>query len=230
MKKSFDEHKQSYGSPRLCLEVCAGRNRVAKLMQHNDMSAIKHRRFVPVTTNSNHKNPIAPNLLPTTIITAVNQAWTTDITYIRVGENFVYLAGVLDLYSRRLVGWSLAENMETPLILAALTQAVKTRQPAPTLVHHSDRGSQYTSLDYRERLHDLGFVASMSRRGNCYDNATMESFWATLKRELIDRKKWTTMEELKDAIFLYIEVYYNRKRRHSALGYQSPLDFETKHN
>ena len=230
IRKTFAEHRQNYGSPRVSREIGAGRNRVAKLMRENKLAAIHHRRHVPRTTDSNHTSPIAPNLLPEKEIIAPNQAWTTDMTYLRVGERWVYLAGVLDLYSRRLVGWSLGETMETSLVLSALSQAVRTRQPGRGLLHHSDQGSQYASHAYRQRLTDLGCLASMSRRGNCYDNAAMESFWATLKRELIDRQEWKTIEEVRNALFLYIEGYYNRRRLHSSLGYQSPLDFESQPN
>jgi transposase InsO family protein len=230
IRKTFAEHRQNYGSPRVSREVGAGRNRVAKLMRENKLAAIHHRRHVPCTTDSNHTSPIAPNLLPAKEITGPNQAWTTDMTYLRVGERWVYLAGVLDLYSRRLVGWSLGETMETSLVLSALSQAVRTRQPGRGLLHHSDQGSQYASHAYRQSLTVLGYIVSMSRRGNCYDNATMESFWATLKRELIDRQEWKTVEEVRNALFLYIEGYYNRRRRHSSLSYQSPLDFESQSN
>jgi putative transposase len=161
---------------------------------------------------------------------APDQVWVTDITYVPTQEGWLYLAGVLDLYSRKVVGWAMGETLATPLPLAALEMAWQQRQPAPGLLHHSDRGVQYASQDYRDRLAALGLEASMSRKANCYDNATMESFWSTLKHELVYRRRFATRAQARQQIFEWIEVFYNRTRLHSSLGYQSPVDFENQLN
>jgi transposase InsO family protein len=162
--------------------------------------------------------------------TKPDQIWVTDITYVETAEGWLYLAGVLDLYSRRLIGWAMGSSLETALPLAALHMALRQRRPLPGVLHHSDRGCQYASAVYRQTLADHGCVASMSRKGNCYDNATMESFWSTLKHELIYRCRWATRAQATTVIFDYIEGFYNRTRLHSALGYQSPLDYESNLN
>jgi len=232
----FEQRQQRYGSPRITRElrqrgrVC-GENRVARLMRQKRLNATPKRRFRVMTTNSNHDLPIAPNrLADVTEITRPNQVWVGDITYVPTDEGWLYVAGILDAYSRRVVGWAMGNSLETDLPLSALEMALKHRQPSGDLLHHTDRGCQYASDRYRELLTTSALVPSMSRAGNCYDNAMMESFWATLKRELIYRYRFATRAQAYRAIFEYIEVFYNRERLHSSLGYQSPVDFETMNN
>jgi putative transposase len=225
----------TYGSPRVTHALHraghkVGHNRVARVLRESGLQGRTRRRYRVRTTDSAHDHPIAPNRLPDLPApVAPNQVWVTDITYVETGEGWLYLAGVLDLYSRRLVGWAMSSSLATALPLAALHMALTHRRPPPGLVHHSDRGVQYASTDYRHVLHQNGLIASMSRRGNCYDNATMESFWSTLKHELIYRRRFPTRAAATTAIFAFIERFYNRVRLHSSLDYQSPLDFETLH-
>jgi transposase InsO family protein len=185
-----------------------------------------HRRFV-VTTDSDHALPIAPNLLEQDF-TAVrpNQKWVSDITYIPTDEGFLFLAGTIDLFSRKVVGWALDERMDRGLVLKALDMAIRDRAPAAGVIHHSDRGSQYASHDFRKALADAGIVASMSRKACCYDNAVVESFWHSLKVEMVYRRRFATRAEATTAVFAYIVGFYNRIRRHSTLGYLSPEAFE----
>lgn len=226
----------TYGSPRIKLALDdagppVGRNRVARLMREANLQGRTHRRYRVVTTDSHHTEPIAPNrLAEAPPPTKPNEIWVTDITYVPTDEGWLYVAGVLDLFSRRLIGWAMGSTLETALPLAALHMAVRQRQPAAGLLHHSDRGVQYASGDYRACLTANRFVASMSRKGNCYDNATMEAFWSTLKNELVHRRHFVTRAAATTAIFDYIESFYNRSRMHSALGYQSPLDYESNLN
>jgi len=225
----------TYGSPRVTVVLNeqgekVGHNRVARLMREAGLQGRQARRYRVRTTDSTHNDPIAPNLLKATVPTKPDEVWVTDITYVETGEGWLYLAGVLDLYSRRLVGWAMGSSLETALPLAALHMALRRRRPGAGLLHHSDRGCQYASAAYRSALADHGCIASMSRRGNCYDNATMESFWSTLKHELIYRRRFATRSEATTAIFDYIESFYNRTRLHSALGFKSPLDYESNLN
>jgi putative transposase len=206
------------------------RKRVERLMRLEGMKAGQRKRFRVATTNSDHDHPIARNSLPDQKITGPDQGWSTDITYVETAEGWLYLAGVMDIYSRKIVGWAMEDHLETSLPLAALNMALKQRRPAAGLLHHSDRGVQYASIDYRETLKRAGLEASMSRRGNCYDNAAMESFWGTLKNELVYRRKYRTRDEARRSIFIWIETYYNRVRLHSSLGYNSPVDFENQLN
>ena len=179
------------------------------------------------TTDSSHDFPVAENLLARRFTAErPNSKWVTDITYIWTQEGWLYLAVVLDLFSRRIVGWSIADHMRTDLVMGALTMALGNRLPDDTLMHHSDRGSQYASFCYQKALGQHGITASMSRRGECYDNAVMESFFGTLKTELIHRQTWPTRASARSAIPDYIEIFYNRKRRHSTLGYRTPAEFE----
>jgi putative transposase len=223
----------TYGSPRIKRDLDrvgppVGQNRIARLMREEQLQGRTRRRFRVRTTDSNHAEPIAPNRLAQAPAPAKpNQVWVTDITYIETDEGWLYLAGVLDLFSRRLIGWAMGSSLETALPLAALLMALRQRQPEPGLLHHSDRGVQYASGGYRACLVEHGVTASMSRTGNCYDNATMEAFWSTLKLELIYRRHFATRHAATTAIFAYIEGFYNRRRLHSSLGYQSPLDFES---
>lgn len=228
--------RQTYGAPRI--QVCLleqgrehGRNRIARLMREQKICGRQRRRYRPRTTDSNHDHPIAPNRLaelPTT--TRIDQVWLADITYIETAEGWLYLAGVLDLHSRRIVGWAMSSRIDTELVLEAWNMALCHRQPAGELLFHSDRGVQYASAQFRQNLAQAGVRASMSRKANCYDNATMESFWSTLKMELIYRRKFATRQQAQREIFDYIEVFYNRRRLHSALGYRSPEHFEREHH
>jgi transposase InsO family protein len=228
--------RQTYGSPRMQVALARaghahGRRRIARLMRQQGLCGRAKGRFRVCTTDSHHDQPIAPNRLPELPAPcAPNQIWVGDITYIPTAEGWLYLAGILDLYSRRLAGWAMSEHIDTPLILAAWEMAQTHCQPPAGLVFHSDRGVQYASLDYRHTLQNAQAIASMSRKANCYDNAPMESFWSTLKQELIYRRHFNTRTEACQAIFDCIEVFYNRQRLHSSLGYQSPFDFERQTN
>jgi transposase InsO family protein len=228
--------RQTYGSPRIQFELrqtgqVHGRNRIARLMRQQKLCGRVKGRFRVRTTDSNHDQPIAPNrLAELPAPTAADQIWLGDITYIPTEEGWLYLAGVMDRYSRRIVGWAMDQNIDTGLVLAAWEMAQAQRQPAPELVFHSDRGSQYASGEFRQALATSQTQPSMSRKGNCYDNAAMESFWSTLKMELIYRQSFATRQAARAAIFEYIEVFYNRQRLHSALGYASPSAFENQTN
>lgn len=236
MARIHKESRQTYGAPRI--QVCLlkegrrhGRNRIARLMREQKICGRQRRRYRPRTTDSNHDHPIAPNRLaelpPTT---RIDQVWLADITYVETGQGWLYLAGVLDLHSRRIVGWAMSSRIDTELVLKAWNMALCHRQPAADLLFHSDRGVQYASAPFRQKLACAGVTASMSRKANCYDNATMESFWSTLKIELIYRRKFASRQQAQGEIFEYIEVFYNRRRIHSALGYRSPEEFEQEHN
>jgi len=231
LKFHFYDHKQRYGSPKLTyLLNQEGFNvterTVSNYMKEQGFRSCVANKFKVQTTNSNHDNPIAPNVLSQQFAVAKpNKVWVADITYIPCREGRLYLASVLDLCTREVVGWQLGERMTTELVLGALDDAYKTRKPSKRLLHHSDRGSQYTSVDYRNRLCKYRMRASMSRKGNCYDNACIESFHSLLKKELIYCTKFRTKEQARQEIFEYIELYYNRKRIHSSLGYLSPAQF-----
>lgn len=228
--------RNTYGSPRIVMELRKsgarhGRNRVARLMKQEGLCGRQKARYRVQTTDSNHDQPIAPNrLAEASKTTAPNQIWVADITYIQTGQNWLFVAAIMDLYSRKIVGWAMGERIDTALILKALFMALLHRQPPASLLFHSDRGVQYASSDYRKALARAGLVASMSRKGNCYDNAAMESFWSTLKLELIYRREFQTRAQAQSEIFDYIEVFYNRQRSHSALNYLSPVDFELQNN
>ncbi len=221
----------TYGSPRVHAELrargrVAGRHRVARLMRKAQLTARPRRRVRP-TTDSNHTPPVAPNVLDRSFrVEAPNVAWVTDITYIWTREGWLYLAAILDLFSRRVVGWAMSETIDRKLPLDALDMALRSRRPSRGLLHHSDRGSQYASADYRKVLERRGIQCSMSRRGNCWDNAVAESFFGRLKTELVHQVDFPTRAAAKSALFDYIEVFYNRQRRHSHLGYVSPAEFE----
>jgi putative transposase len=235
-------HKQSrktYGAPRIQAELQAvgrrhGRNRISRLMRQENLVGRQKRRYRVVTTDSKHDQPVAPNrLAQRPLPTGPNEVWVTDITYIAAAGRWLYLVAVLDLFSRRVVGWALGERVDTALVLAAWNMAQLHRQPTPGLLLHSDRGVQYASAQFREALQVAEAVASMSRKGNCYDNAAMEAFWSTLKLELVYRQPdggFQNFEQARAALFDYIEVFYNRQRRHSALNYQTPVGFESSNN
>jgi transposase InsO family protein len=225
------ESRQRYGSPRIHAELAArgyrtSRKRVARLMRRRGLAARRRRRF-RVTTESRHSLPIAPNVLARQFERAApDQAWVTDITYIATGEGWLYLAVILDLCSRVAVGWAMSERLTDALTLNALGMALARRRPPQGLLHHSDRGSQYASGDYQKALAQHGIVCSMSRRGDCWDNAVAESFFATLKVELVHDATWATRATARTELFDYLERFYNGQRRHSALGYLSPRAFE----
>jgi transposase InsO family protein len=228
--------RETYGSPRIQKELLKGgrrhgRNRVARLMREKGLCGRQKARYRVQTTDSNHDNPIAPNLLAQAPApTAPNQIWVADITYIQSQGSWLYLAAILDLYSRKIVGWAMSERIDTALVLSAFAMALLHRNPPRGLLFHSDRGVQYTSAEYRRALRKAGLVTSMSRKGNCYDNASMESFWSTLKLELVFRRNFATHAQARTEIFDYIECFYNRQRSHSALSYRSPIDFELQIN
>ena len=230
------QSRQTYGSPRIADMLrkqgsAHGRNRIARLMRQQGLCGRQPRRYRVQTTDSNHDQPIAPNLLaqaPQAV--APNQIWVGDITYIETQEGWLYLAAILDRYSRRIVGWAMSERIDTELVLKAFNMALRHRRPTAKILFHSDRGVQYASTDYRCALTRAGLIASMSRKGNCYDNATMESFWSTLKLELVYRRNFATRSQARSQIFDYIECFYNRQRTHSALNYLSPVDFESLNN
>jgi transposase InsO family protein len=202
---------------------------VARLMRRAGLQARRRRRAKVTTTNSQHPHPIAPNRLNRQFTAGgPNEKWVGDITYIRTREGWLYLAAVLDLYSRKVVGWAMEPHMEQELVTSALQMATTRRRPGPGVVHHSDRGSQYAAQDYQQLLSAHHMEASMSRKGNCYDNALMESFFASLKAECA-RGVFPSRAHARQSIFEYIEVWYNRQRRHSALGYASPDTFEQRH-
>jgi transposase InsO family protein len=222
---------QRYGSPRIHKElfsrgVSCSVNTVAKIMHDNDIHAKTKRKFRH-TTDSNHSRPVAENLLDRQFNPSKpNEVWLADITYIWTREGWLYLAAVEDLYSRMVVGWSMAEHMESRLVVDALALAMARRLPSEGLLAHSDRGSQYASEHYQKVLLENGIACSMSGKGQCWDNAPMESFFASLKKELVHDEDYHTRAQARGSIFEYIEVFYNLKRRHSALGYLSPVEFE----
>lgn len=229
-------HRRSqatYGTPRIHADLQAAgervaRKRVARLLREQGLAGTPRRRF-QVTTDSGHAHPVAPNHLARQFhVPAPNRVWVTDVTYVATWAGWLYLAVVLDLGSRRIVGWALSARLDRHLVLTALDRALTRRRPARGLLHHSDRGSVYASGDYRERLAAAGIVASMSRRGDCWDNAVVESFFATLKRELLARHRWPTRETASAAIRDYIDGWYNIHRRHSTLGYLSPVAYEAR--
>jgi len=226
--------RRIYGSPKVRAEllrqgVKLNRKTVARIMRESSIRSKVARKFKVRTTDSNHPHPVAENVLNRKFEAAApDRAWLCDITYIPTGEGWLYLAGVMDLCSRKIVGWSMAEHMRVELVADALGMATTTRTPSPGLIHHSDRGVQYCCGEYRAEMESWGMVASMSRGGDCYDNAPTESFWATLKKELMSDRTFATRAEAKAAIFEYIEVFYNRQRIHGSIGYLSPEQFEAR--
>lgn len=223
--------RKTYGSPRIHISLqrkgyCCGRHRVARLMRREGIRPQPRRRWRPVTTQRQPDVVPAPNRLNQDFsVSLANQKWASDFTYVDTAEGWLYLAVVLDLFSRKVVGWAMAERMNTALVERALDMALQTRQPGSTLLHHSDQGSQYTSATYQAKLRDANIQVSMSRVGNCYDNAVVESFFATLKAECVT-SQFASHALAHTTIFEYIEAWYNRKRLHSTLGYLSPLEFE----
>jgi putative transposase len=234
------QHRGRYGAPRIRDELAAqgdrhGGKRIARLMQAAGLRGLCSRRFVPRTTQGDHDQPLAPNLLADRpALTGPNQTWVTDLTYVWTEEGWLYVAVILDLWSRCVVGWATAPTLHARLAVSALRMAIQQRRPPRGLLHHSDRGVQYASAEYRALLAASGLEASMSRRGNPYDNAAMESFNATYKRECVGLAEaadgYATRKQATQDFFDYVEKYYNRVRRHSALGSKSPVDFELQLN
>ena len=235
IKRSYDDSRQLYGSPRVTVDLresgeTCNRKRVARLMRLNGLAAKTKRRF-RITTNSRHNHAAAPNLVNQEFTAGKpGQLWTSDITYLWTKAGWLYLSVVLDVYNRQIVGWAMSERLNRQLVIASLQQAMNRRSPTENLIFHSDQGSQYTSDEFRQLLHNHGILASNSGRGNCYDNAITETFFHTLKTELVYFENYQTREEARLSVFEYIEVFYNRQRRHSALGYKSPIDFLNQEN
>lgn len=230
-------HLGRYGAPRIQDALARqgqrhGTKRIARLMRQKGLRGLCPKRFVPRTTDSDHDQPIAPNrLTQAPVPTGPNQVWVSDLTYVDTQEGWLYVAVILDLWSRRVVGWSTGPSLQTHWAVAALLMALRHRQPAKGLLHHSDRGTQYASAQYRAVLQAAGIQPSMSRAGNPYDNAAMESFMATYKRECVGLSGgYATHAQATQDFFAYVETYYNRQRSHSALGYQTPVDFENQVN
>jgi putative transposase len=226
------DSRETYGSPRVhralvAQGVACCENTVAKLMQRAGVRAATARRFVVRTTDSRHGHALAENALDRQFEPGeADQVWVGDITYIATGEGWLYLAAVLDLGSRRVIGWATADHLRSELVERALSNALEHRRPSGPVMHHTDRGVQYACDDYQELLRAHGLEVSMSRKGNCWDNAAMESFFGTLKQELVHRETYATREEARRSLFEYIEVFYNRQRLHSTLGYLSPVQYE----
>jgi len=231
IRRVFVDNKEDYGSPRIYKalrekNVACSENRIARLMRLNGIVAVQRRKF-KATTDSKHNWPVAPNILERNFtVHEPNKIWVTDITYVWTWEGWLYLSFVLDLYSRGVVGLAMSARITDDLTQSALKQAILRRSPPAGLIHHSDRGSQYASGDYQALLQSHEMTPSMSRKGDCWDNAVAESFLHTLKVELVHRYRFKMRDEAKQIIFEYIEAYYNRKRMHSSLGYMSPFDYE----
>lgn len=244
IRRAYQESRSVYGSPRVHRKLKAQgqsvcENTVAKLMKEQQIQAVTHKRFGVRTTDSAHAYPVAPNLLERNFDQALpDQAWAADLTYVSTGEGWLYLASVIDLCSRKIVGWAMADHMRAELCTEALEMAIKNRRPAEGLIHHgstelaevSDRGVQYACREYRGLLENHGIQCSMSAKGDCYDNAVAESFFRTDKTELVYQQEYPTRAQAKRSIFEYVEVFYNRKRSHSSLGYKSPVQFEAELN
>jgi len=231
IKEIHEKSRKTYGSPRVTDElkdegIECGENRVARLMRQNGIAAKSKRRF-RITTNSRHNLPVAENLLNQQFrVDGPNKVFVSDITYIWTTEGWLYLAVILDLFSRKIVGWAMSDRITQDIVINAFLMAVWRRKPEAGLIFHSDRGSQYAANDFRGLLDQHGFIQSMSGKGNCYDNAVAESFFHTLKTEVIYHEKYLTRDQARQSVFEYIEVFYNRVRKHSTLGYCSPWEFE----
>lgn len=232
IRQEFARSRQTYGSPRLAQALgCPGRrNRIARLMRQERLFARQRSKYRPRTTDSDHGGPIAPNRLQHLTVRCPDQVWVTDATCILTAQGWLYLVAVLDRCTRRIVGWAMHQILDARLVIAALRMALLQRRPTGALIVHSDRGAQFASAAYRQVLAQHGLVASMSRKGNCYDNAFIESFWSSLKYELVYHQRFATFAEARSAIFNYIETFYNRTRLHSSLAYRSPIRFESQLN
>ena len=231
IKEIYRMSRRTYGSPRVHddlkkLGIKCSRKRVERLMKENGLVSIHKKKFV-VTTNSKHNLPVAPNILSRRFYAdRPNQVWVADITYIPTREGWLYLAAIVDIYSRKVVGWAMDERMTSDLVIKALNMAIYQRRPGKGLIHHSDRGCQYAGNLYQNILKKHGIICSMSRKGDCWDNAVMESFFHTLKTELVSHRRYQLRRQAKREIFEYIEVFYNRFRSHSSIGYVSPDFYE----
>ena len=236
IEEIFDASGGTYGSPRVTVELKdqgmnVSANTVARYMRAAGIAVTPAKRFQPRTTDSDHPHPIAPNVLNRDFTaTAPDRKWACDLTYVWTDEGWLYLSVVIDLFSRKVVGWSMSDDLKAQGVAAALQMAIARRKPGAGLLHHSDRGVQYACIDYRELLARHGIVASMSRLGNCYDNAVAESFFNTLKTERVHRTRYRTRAEARASMFQWIECWYNRRRRHSSLGHVSPEAFEAQIN
>jgi putative transposase len=236
IRQVHDQSRGTYGSPRVAVElkeqgidVCE--NTVAKYMREDGLFVKQRRRFVPRTTESDHPHAIAPNVLDRDFAAAApNTKWACDLTYVFTEQGWLYLSVVIDLFSRKVVGWSMSDDLKAAGVAEALRMALAARRPGAGLLHHSDRGVQYACDLYRSLLAGHGIAVSMSRPGNCYDNALVESFFGTFKSELVNRMRYRTREQARTSIFQWIECWYNRRRRHSSLGYKSPEAFEAQLN
>jgi len=229
IRDEFARSRQTYGSPRLAQVLgCPGRrNRIARLMRAERIFARQRSKYRPRTTDSRHGGPIAPNRLPNLTVQRADQVWATDATCILTAQGWLYLVAVLDVCTRRIIGWAMHQSLDARLVIAALRMALLQRRPSGALIVHSDRGMQFASAAYRQVLAQHGLIASMSRKGNCYDNAFIESFWSSLKYEVVYHQRFATFAEARSAIFNYIETFYNRTRLHSSLAYRSPIQFES---
>jgi putative transposase len=231
IRQIFSESNERYGSPRITAELNKGgivynKKRIARIMRENGIEAKIFRKYRN-TTESDHQREKSDNLLNRAFIRQrVNEAWASDITYIRTAEGWLYLAAVMDIYSRKVIGWQLDKTLSSELVERALSNALLDREIKRGIIFHSDQGIQYTSENFRRMLRENGFQQSMSRKGNCWDNAIIETFFHTLKTELTNRVKYKTREEARISIFEYIEIFYNRKRLHSAIGYRAPVEYE----
>ena len=230
IREEFARSRQTYGSPRLAraLGRRTSRNRIARLMRQERLWARQRSKYRVATTDSRHADPIAPNRLPEVVLQRRDQVWVTDATCVLTGQGWLYVVALLDVYTRRIVGWAMDESLDAQLAVKALRMAIAQRRPPPALIVHSDRGAQFASAAYRAALAAHQLVPSMSRKGNCYDNAFIESFWSSLKYETVYHRRFATRAEARSAIFDYIETFYNRARLHSGLGYVSPVTFESK--
>ncbi len=229
LREEFMRSRQTYGSPRLAHVLgCPGRrNRIARLMRAERIFARQRSKYRPATTDSRHHGPIAPNRVRHLRIQRRDQVWATDATCILTSQGWLNLVAVLDVFTRRVVGWAMSQILDAPLVTAALRMALAQRRPVKPLIIHSDQGAQFASAAYRQILAQHGLLASMARKGNCYDNAFIESFWSSLKYELVYHRRFATLAEARTAIFDYIETFYNRTRLHSSLDYLSPINFES---
>jgi putative transposase len=229
IREEFERSRQTYGSPRLAQALgCPGRrNRIARLMRLERLFARQRSKYRMATTDSRHGGPIAPNRIRALVVRRPNQLWTTDATCVLTAQGWLYLVAVLDVFSRRVIGWAMSKLLDASLVIRALRMALNQRQHSQNLILHSDQGRQFASTAYRQLLAQHGLTASMSRKGNCYDNAFIESFFSTLKYELVYHHRFSDIAQARTAIFDYIETFYNRIRLHSSLAYQSPISFES---
>jgi len=232
IRAEFARSRETYGSPRLAQALgCPGRrNRIARLMRQERLFARQRSKYRRATTDSRHGGPIAPNRVRDLTVQQPDQVWVTDATCILTGQGWLYLVAVLDICTRRVIGWAMHQILDARLVIAALRMALMQRRPKAALIIHSDRGAQFASAAYRQVLAQHGLTASMSRKGNCYDNAFIESFWSSLKYEVVYHQRFATFAQARNAIFNYIETFYNRTRLHSSLAYRSPIAFESQLN